>query len=100
MHALRHYYASIPRIIRLVRLEVTGEGTAEGTFLGGTDSFMPARPHAAPRLGNDIYTWIDEVETTERPTTAGPEILDPWDGWTSMFIAHLVLMSLRDARLA
>lgn len=75
----------------LVRLEVTGEHTAEGTFLGGTDSFMPARPHAAPRLGNDIYTWLDEVETTERPATAGPEILDPWDGWTSMFIAQLAI---------
>jgi len=75
----------------LVRLEVTGDGTAEGVFLGGTDSFMPARPHAAPRLDDDIYTWIDEVETTERPTVVGPEILDPWDGWTSMFIAQLAV---------
>ncbi|NEA35137.1 ATP-grasp peptide maturase system methyltransferase [Streptomyces sp. SID13031] len=75
----------------LVRLEVTGDGTAEGAFLGGTESFMPARPHAAPRLGDDVYTWIDEVETTERATAAGPEILDPWDGWTSMFIAQLAV---------
>jgi methyltransferase of ATP-grasp peptide maturase system len=80
----------------LVRLEVTGDGTAEGGFLGGTDSFMPARPHAAPPLGDDIYTAIEELEMTERATVAGPEVLDPWDGWTSMFVAQL---ALPDARL-
>ncbi|TDD50069.1 hypothetical protein E1263_31370 [Kribbella antibiotica] len=73
----------------LVRLEVTGDGTAEGVFLGGTDSFMPARPHAAPVLGDDIYGWIDEAETSERGTDVGPEILDPWEGWATLFIAQL-----------
>ncbi|MFF1817685.1 ATP-grasp peptide maturase system methyltransferase [Kribbella sp. NPDC058245] len=75
----------------LVRLEVTGEGTAEGAFLGTTDSFMPARPHAAPPLGDDFHAWIDNLPTTERPTAAGSEILDPWEGWTSLFIAQLAV---------
>ncbi|MFF0265225.1 ATP-grasp peptide maturase system methyltransferase [Kribbella sp. NPDC004536] len=75
----------------LVRLEVTGDGTAEGRFLGGTDSFMPARPHAAPPLTDNICDWIEAVETAERTTVAGPEILDPWDGWTSLFIAQLAV---------
>ncbi|GAA0583579.1 hypothetical protein HPO96_09320 [Kribbella sandramycini] len=75
----------------LVRLEVTGDGTAEGVFLGSTDSFMPARPHAAPPLGDDFHEWIDKIRTTERETAAGSEILDPWEGWTSLFIAQLAV---------
>ncbi|WP_427888496.1 ATP-grasp peptide maturase system methyltransferase [Kribbella sp. GL6] len=75
----------------LVRLEVIGNGSAEGTFLGGTDSFMPARPHAAPKLDDSVYSWIEEVGTTDRRTVVGPEILDPWDGWTSLFIAQLAI---------
>ncbi|MDX3001477.1 ATP-grasp peptide maturase system methyltransferase [Kribbella solani] len=73
----------------LVRLEVSGPGTADGEFLPGTDSFMPARPHEPPAVPADLIAWIDELSSTERPTTAGAEILDPWDGWTSSFIAQL-----------
>ncbi|TDD61054.1 methyltransferase [Kribbella antibiotica] len=73
----------------LVRLEVTGGGKAEGVFLGGTDSFMPARPHAAPPISDDLSSWIDDVDTTERYTDVGPEILDPWDAITPIFIAQL-----------
>jgi len=62
-----------------VRLEVTGDGTAEGVFLGGTDSFMLARLNAAPPLGDDFHGWIDEIQTIERETAAGSEILDPWE---------------------
>lgn len=77
----------------LVCLEVTGAGTAEGEFLPGTDSFMPARPHEAPALPDDVLAWIDGLDSIRRETAAGAEILDPWEGWTSRFIAQLAVPS-------
>ncbi|HEY0472533.1 MAG TPA: ATP-grasp peptide maturase system methyltransferase [Kribbella sp.] len=79
----------------LVRLVVTGNGTAEGIFLPGTDSFMSARPHEAPELPQDAWDRIDTQPSTDRPATVGPEILDPWEGWTSMFIAQLAAPAAR-----
>ncbi len=72
----------------LVRLEVTGEGTARGRLLPGTVSFMMARPHEPAPLTDDVPGWV-QGPGTERETDVGADALDPWTGWTSLFIAQL-----------
>jgi hypothetical protein len=73
----------------LVLLNVHHDGTAEGRFLGTTDSFMPARPHDRPPLPDDIYDWLTNTATTERNTILGPDILDQTIEWDAAFIAQL-----------
>jgi methyltransferase of ATP-grasp peptide maturase system len=75
----------------LLRLEVTGEGTAQGRFLGTTDSFMPARSHDRRPLPDDLFDWLSETPTDERPTPLGPDSLDQTVDWTIPFIAQLAV---------
>jgi methyltransferase of ATP-grasp peptide maturase system len=75
----------------LLRLQVTGEGTAEGRFLGTSDSFMPARPHDRRPLPDDLFDWLSEAHTDERPTPHGPDALDQTVDWTVPFIAQLAV---------
>jgi methyltransferase of ATP-grasp peptide maturase system len=72
----------------LVRLEVTGEGTARGQLLPGTVSFMMARPHEPVPLADDVPAWV-QGPGAERRTDVGPDALDPWTGWASRFVAQL-----------
>lgn len=55
----------------LVKLTVTGDGTAEGQFLPGYVSFMPARAH------NPEPAIIPKMsaESASRTTSLGPEVL-------------------------
>lgn len=72
----------------LIRLDVTGDQTAEGNFLPGTISFMPARRHDHAPLDSVIPSWIRR-DGPERRTSVDPEIIiDPWK-WTPMFLAQL-----------
>ncbi|MQS39538.1 ATP-grasp peptide maturase system methyltransferase [Streptomyces katsurahamanus] len=68
----------------LVRLTVGEDGTAEGTFLPGTVSFMIARPQAAPDLG-DVSDLLKQP-ADERPARHGPEVLRDW---VPLFLAQL-----------
>ncbi|MEU0809224.1 ATP-grasp peptide maturase system methyltransferase [Streptomyces sp. NPDC005970] len=68
----------------LVRLNVGDSGTAEGTFLPGTVSFMIARPQAARPLGD--ASVLLEQPADERPARFGPDVLSEW---TPQFIAQL-----------
>jgi methyltransferase of ATP-grasp peptide maturase system len=76
----------------LVNLEVTGGGRAEGRFLPGTVSFMPARAHAAPTL-----TQVPPREGESRPARYGPEILADWMG---RFLAQLAAPGAQNAHLS
>jgi methyltransferase of ATP-grasp peptide maturase system len=69
----------------LVRVAVTGAGSAEGGFLPGDVSFMMARPHAAPQIG--VIT--DEIRTCgeRRTTLISPALLQ--DKPTARLIAQL-----------
>ncbi|GGL43429.1 ATP-grasp peptide maturase system methyltransferase [Planomonospora parontospora] len=67
----------------LARLTLTGPGEAEGEFLPGTVSFMPARPHAAPPPGE-----LPPREGERRAAVFGAEVLDEW---TSLWIAQLAM---------
>ncbi|TCC27945.1 ATP-grasp peptide maturase system methyltransferase [Kribbella speibonae] len=75
----------------LVRLEVTGQGRAKGTFLGTTDSFMPARPHDRPALPDDLFDWLGETSGKERATAIGPEVLEQTVDWTAAYLAQLAV---------
>ncbi|WP_067171255.1 ATP-grasp peptide maturase system methyltransferase [Microtetraspora niveoalba] len=66
----------------LARLTVTGPSSAEGEFLPGTVSFMSARPHAGPPLGE----LPDREDGEERAAVYGGEVLEEW---TSRWIAQL-----------
>lgn len=66
----------------LARLTVTGLDTAEGKFLPGTVSFMPARPHAAPSFGE----LPPHDDGQERPARFGGELFGEW---TPLWIAQL-----------
>ncbi|WP_435643580.1 ATP-grasp peptide maturase system methyltransferase [Streptomyces sp. H49] len=55
-----------------VLLTVSGDGTAEGTLLPGTVSFMSARSHAAPAFGNPAH-WVAGLSEKARPVRHGPE---------------------------
>ncbi|MCP9209234.1 ATP-grasp peptide maturase system methyltransferase [Streptomyces cucumeris] len=72
----------------LLRLTVGDDGTAEGTFLPGTVSFMIARPQAAPALSH-VSDPLDQP-ADERPTRFGPEVLSEW---LPQFIAQLAAPS-------
>ncbi|MEU5976483.1 methyltransferase domain-containing protein [Streptomyces sp. NPDC047315] len=60
----------------LAQLTVGEDGAAEGSFLPGTVSFMIARPHAAPDLG-DVSDLLHQPGD-ERPARYGPEIFQDW----------------------
>lgn len=78
----------------LARLEVSGDGCAEGHFLPGTTSFMPARRHDYSPVGSVIPSWIQR-HGHERRTHVGPEIFDP-RRWTPMFLAQLAAPTAQD----
>ncbi|MEU0991468.1 ATP-grasp peptide maturase system methyltransferase [Streptomyces sp. NPDC005953] len=60
----------------LARLTVGEDGTAFGTFLPGTVSFMIARPHAAPDLGD--FSSLLRQPAEERPAHHGQEVFQEW----------------------
>jgi methyltransferase of ATP-grasp peptide maturase system len=69
----------------LAKLTVTGPGAAEGAFLPGYVSFMPARAHAPgpvviPDLTGDAIT---------RPTEVGPEVISTYG--TAQMVAQLAI---------
>ncbi|MEV7971075.1 ATP-grasp peptide maturase system methyltransferase [Sphaerisporangium sp. NPDC088356] len=66
----------------LARLTVTGPSAAEGEFLPGTISFMPARQHAAPPVG-DLPSRHDG---DQRDAVFGADVLTEW---TTLWIAQL-----------
>ncbi|MGQ4516814.1 ATP-grasp peptide maturase system methyltransferase [Streptomyces sp. DW26H14] len=55
-----------------VLLTVNGEGTAEGSLLPGTVSFMAARAHAAPAFGNPTH-WAAGLPEPGRTARHSPE---------------------------
>ncbi|MBP2354804.1 methyltransferase of ATP-grasp peptide maturase system [Kribbella aluminosa] len=75
----------------LVRVEVFEGGSAEGRFLGTTDSFMPARPHDRPPLPDDLFDWLSDSPVEERVTSVGPDVLDQAVDWTAAFVAQLAV---------
>lgn len=76
----------------LLALDVTGAGHAEGRFLPGNISFMPARTHAAPPL-----TSFPAQQGQARPARYGPGILA---GWMGRFLAQLAAPSAQSAHLS
>ncbi|MFD7547728.1 ATP-grasp peptide maturase system methyltransferase [Streptomyces sp. NPDC059578] len=68
----------------LVRLAVGENGTAEGHFLPGTVSFMIARPHAAPDLGD--FSALLRQPADERPARHGRDV---FRNWGQVFLAQL-----------
>ncbi|MFE7129357.1 ATP-grasp peptide maturase system methyltransferase [Streptomyces sp. NPDC057638] len=68
----------------LVRLTVGEEGTAEGRFLPGTVSFMIARPHASPDLGD--FSALVRQPADERPARYGRDV---FRNWGQVFLAQL-----------
>lgn len=76
----------------LVDLTLTGQGRAEGRFLPGTVSFMPARSHTAPPL-----TRFPALEGERRPAVYGPEILGDWMG---RFLAQLAAPATQNVRIS
>lgn len=60
----------------LARVTVTGPDSALGEFLPGTVSFMPARPHAGPPIGD--LPPMDGGE--ERAAVFGGDVLADWTG--------------------
>ncbi|MFF4708823.1 ATP-grasp peptide maturase system methyltransferase [Streptomyces sp. NPDC001288] len=55
-----------------VLLTVAGDGTAEGSLLPGTVSFMSVRAHAAPVFGNPAH-WAAGLPERGRAARYGPE---------------------------
>lgn len=55
-----------------VLLTVAEDGTADGSLLPGTISFMSARTHAAPAFGNPA-DWVAGLPERSRPARHGPE---------------------------
>ncbi|OLT28187.1 hypothetical protein BJF83_01610 [Nocardiopsis sp. CNR-923] len=82
----------------LARLTVSEHGTAEGRFLPGTVSFMPARAHA-PQSIRHIPRWLTAVTEQEegRPARFGPQV---FDGWVERFVAQCVAPTAQRLRMA
>lgn len=59
----------------LVLLTVTGGGTAEGRFLAGHTSFMPARPHERPPR-----PVLQLLPGEQRPSRIDPAAISDWTG--------------------
>jgi protein-L-isoaspartate O-methyltransferase len=76
----------------LVRLTVTSPGTATGTFLPGTVSFMAAQAHAAPAGGLRL-----PLRPEAAPTEIGADVLNDW---TERWIAQLAAPEAIWTRLA
>jgi methyltransferase of ATP-grasp peptide maturase system len=76
----------------LALLRVTDEDTAEGRFLPGDVSFMPARPHQPPLLP---VLELDR-DGDERPAREGPDVLTDW---TARFVAQLAAPGAQHVRL-
>ena len=55
-----------------VLLTVAADGTAQGSLLPGTISFMPARSHAAPAFGNPAH-WASTLPEAARPARHSPD---------------------------
>jgi methyltransferase of ATP-grasp peptide maturase system len=78
-------------------LTVGFDGTAGGPLLPGTISFMPARAHEAPRIG-DPARWAELAGSPSRATRHAPERITAAND-EAFFARFLVQCAIPDAQL-